>query len=121
MLMGRKTTRGDWAQKTKDSLLKKKKIDLNQYAIEEVQAAVFEAIPLLAGWDSSPYRWDDLQYIESSIILDCIETLAYVHDVPALPVHDSIIIPIQYKELAMGILSRTFELHTGSKPMLKVK
>tara|TARA_Y100000815_G_C13304335_1_gene485848 strand:+ start:60 stop:1367 length:1308 start_codon:yes stop_codon:yes gene_type:complete len=121
MLMGRKTTNGDWADNTKKNLFKKKKIDLNQYPIEEVKAAVFEAIPPLAGWDSSPYRWDGLQYIESSIILDTIEILAYEYDVPALPVHDSIIIPTKDVDLARKVLSSCFQRHTGCLPMLKVK
>lgn len=121
MLMGRKTTNGDWADKTKDNLIKKKKIDLNRYPIEEVKAAVFEAIPPLAGWDSSPYRWDGLQYIESSIILDTIDILAYEYDVPALPVHDSIIVPTKNIELAREVLSSCFQKHTGCLPMLKVK
>lgn len=121
MLMGRKTTNGDWADKTKEKLFRKKGVDLNKYPIDEVRAAVFEAIPLLAGWDTSPYRWDDLQYIESSIVFDCIEILAYEHNIPALPVHDSIIVPVKHRQLAMDVLSYCFQKHTGCLPMLKVK
>ena len=121
MLMGRKTTNGDWADQTKAGLLRKKGIDLNQYAVDEVREAVFKALPLLRDWDNSPYRWDDLQYIESCIILETMETLAYEHNVPALPVHDSIILPAKDQELAMEVLSHCFRKHTGALPMLKVK
>ena len=121
MLMGRKTTGGDWAEQTKAGLLKKKGIDLNLYVVDDVREAVFEVLPLLREWDDSPYRWDDLQYVESCIILETIEELAYLHKVPALPVHDSIIVPAKHQTLAMEVLSRCFQKHTGAVPMLKVK
>jgi len=121
MLMGRNTTNGDWADKAKDNLLKKKGIDLSRYPIGEVRAAVFEAIPPLAEWDSSPYRWDRLQNIESNIIFDAVEELAFSYDVPALPVHDSIIVPVEHQQIAMEVLSASFKGHTGVLPMLKVK
>ena len=121
MLMGRKTTGGDWADQTKAGLLKKKGIDLNRYAVDDVREAVFQALPLLRDWDNSPYRWDDLQHIESRIILETIEELAYTHEVPALPVHDSIIVPVKDLELAKQILTKIFLLHTGAMPMLSLK
>jgi hypothetical protein len=121
MLMGRKTTSGDWADQTKAALLKKRKVDLNQYAVDDVRKAVFGVLPLLREWDSSPYRWDDLQYVESCIILETIEDLAYTHNVPALPVHDSILIPQKDEALAREVLSRCFQKHTGAIPMLSLK
>jgi hypothetical protein len=121
MLMGRKTTSGDWAEQTKEGVLKKQKLDLNQYAVDDVREAVFKVLPLLRKWDNSPYWWDDLQYIESCIILETIEELAYRHNVPALPVHDSIILPVKDQELAKEVLSRCFHKHTGAVPMLSLK
>lgn len=121
MLMGRKTTGGDWAEQTKAALLKKKKVDLNLYAVDDVREAVFGALPLLREWGNSPYRWDDLQYVESCIILETIEELAYTHEVPALPVHDSIIVPVKDLELAKEILTKSFLRHTGAVPMLSLK
>ena len=121
MLMGRKTTVGGWAEQTKAGLLKKKGVDLSQYAVDDVREAVFEVLPLLREWDNSPYRWDDLQHIESCIILETIEELAYRHNIPALPVHDSIVVPAKDQELAKEVLSRYFQKHTGAVPMLKAK
>ncbi|EQB07404.1 hypothetical protein L288_09875 [Sphingobium quisquiliarum P25] len=121
MMMGRTRTAGDWAEQTIAAVLRKGKIDLNQYAVDDVREAVFDVLPLLREWDTSPYRWDDLQYVESCIILETMEILAYKHDVPALPVHDSIIVPAKDQELAMEVLSRCFQKHTGAVPMLKIK
>lgn len=97
-------------------------IDLQKtYPIAKVREAVLNDLPLLQEWKDSPVRWDDLQYAESCAIIDCMEILAFEHDVPALPVHDSIIVPAKDQQLAMDVLTRCFQKHTGAVPMLKIK
>ena len=40
--------------------------------------------------------------------MKAIEVLAFDHDVPALPVHDSLIVPRQHEDLAKSVLGRAF-------------
>ena len=97
-------------------------IDLQKsYPIAKVREAVLNHLPLLQEWKDSPVRWDDLQYAESCAIIECMEILAFEHDAPALPVHDSIIVPAKDQALAMEVLSCCFHKHSGTVPLLKVK
>lgn len=121
MTLGHHKFQRAWSPRKKEEYAERG-IDLQKsYPITKVRKAVLDHLSLLKGWEQSPMRWDDLQYVESRVIIECMEILAFVHDVPALPVHDSIIIPAGHKALAMDVLSRCFEKHTGAVPMLKVK
>jgi hypothetical protein len=91
------------------------------YPIAEVRKEVLKLLPVLSDWPDCPVRWGDLQYLESCAIVDTVYTLATVHDVPALPVHDSIIVPASKERIARAVLEECFEAHIGVKPALSVK
>lgn len=121
MTLGHDGFQRAWSPRKKEEYAERG-IDLQKtYPIAKVREAVLNHLPLLQEWETSPIRWDDLQYVESCAVIECMEILAYEHDVPALPVHDSIIIPAKDQELAMEVLSRCFQKHTSAVPMLKVK
>lgn len=90
-----------------------------EYPIAKVRALVLDNIPLLKGWPDSPIRWGDLQFIESSAVVDATHGLCTRWGIPTLPVHDSIIVPVQYKGMAQLRLSRHFEQHAGAKPVIE--
>jgi hypothetical protein len=78
-------------------------------------------MPLLHDLLSSPYRWGDLQFIEGEVIVEAVHTLTVIHGVPALPVHDSIIVPISQRAIAEAVLSAASERHVGIRPFLEAK
>jgi hypothetical protein len=90
------------------------------FPIRETRDAILERLPLLAHWADSPFDWGDLQYAESKVILQTVETLAFAHGVPCLPVHDSIIVPVSHRDLASQVLSEAFQSLVGVTPHLKV-
>lgn len=90
------------------------------FPIGKTRATILERIPLLADWAKSPYRWGDLQYLESEVIMRTVETLAFTHGVPCLPVHDSVIVPAANQALASKVLSDAFRLIVGVVPHMKV-
>jgi hypothetical protein len=91
------------------------------YPFSKTQAAILEHIPLLRPWASSTHRWGDLQYIESCILVDAMKALCLGQGIPALPLHDSLIIPVPYIDAAKRALSEAFYKHTGARPGISVK
>ena len=91
------------------------------YPIKKVREEALKLLPLLKDWESCPLRWGDLQFIESCAVVDTVYHLAMEHEVPALPVHDSIIVPVSEKELASSVMISNFEKHVGVKPALSLK
>lgn len=128
MTLGYDKFHKDWsdgAARTYNKKSKKHKgdigLDLRAHSFESVKKAVLNAMPLLNDWPSSPVRWGSLQYIESEVIIGVVRELALVHGVPALPVHDSIIVPRSRAALATRILSEHFERNIGVIPTIEAK
>jgi hypothetical protein len=90
------------------------------YPIKKTREAILARLPLLADWAESPFDWGDLQYVESKVMMETVETLAFTHGVPCLPVHDSIIVPAHHQELASQVLKEAFRSVVGVTPHLKV-
>lgn len=91
------------------------------YPIKEVREEVLKMIPLLKDWGNCSIRWGDLQFIESCAVVDTVHQLATEYGVPALPVHDSIIVPVSKEEMARSVLTANFKKHAGVDPCLVVK
>lgn len=109
-----------WPPKARKDLQKKLGVNIQEaYPIAEVQERVTAALPLLAELPTLPWDWADLQYVESCAIVEAVERLAYDHDIPSLPVHDSIIVPASKEETASAILKDAFKKATGVYPHLK--
>jgi hypothetical protein len=62
--------------------------------------------PLLETWGqkmaAKPRDYGDLMYRESEIIVSTMLRLAREHDIPSVPVHDSLIVPRSMSRLASG-------------------
>lgn len=128
MTLGYDTFHKDWTTKAVETFRKKRKragfttgLDLRAHPFEHVKERVLTAIPILKDWDNSKLRWGDLQYVESEVIIATISELAFAHGIAALPVHDSIIVPVSAKELAVAIMTKHFERLVGVKPSIDGK
>ena len=100
-------------------------IDGSKYPIRRVREATLARHPLLKEWGQSskrkPLDYGDLMYRESQIIISTMVRLAREHDVPSLPVHDSLIDPLSAVEVSQRVLKEQFQSYTGAIPTLKVK
>ncbi|QNE30754.1 hypothetical protein F1C10_01360 [Sphingomonas sp. NBWT7] len=121
MTLGYDRFHKDWTDNAVATYRKKTGQDLRAVPFGAVKEAVLSAIPLLKSWPDSPIRWGDLQFIESEAVIDAVHTLAFEHGIPALPVHDSIIVPARYKELAIKALSEKFAAYVGVRPTIDAK
>ena len=57
------------------------------HPIGETQRKIMDHLPLLKDWAKNPIGWGDLQFIESTAVMGAVRTLAFDHDIPALPLH----------------------------------
>lgn len=64
--------------------------------------------PILDGFDVYGLTWADLQFHEAEIIRDAMVALRERDDVAALPVHDSLIVPLSRLEVTRERLSDAF-------------
>ncbi len=92
-----------------------------EYPIKQVRSLITDHLPLLADWPNSKVRWGDLQYLESCAIIDAVYSLCIRWNIPALPVHDSIVVPVSSKGMAKLLLRSCFQEHVGVDPVLTEK
>ena len=90
------------------------------YPIREIKPIVLEALPVLARWPKLNRNWADFQFLDSEVMLQTIYELTTIHGVPALPVHDSVIVPISKRAFAEQVLADAFEARIGVRPRLTV-
>lgn len=81
-------------------------IDLKaEYPIKSTGDAILRHLPILQEDGSAvAVGWGELQFRESEVVLATMEALAFEHNVPALPVHDSLIVPVGARDLATAAL-----------------
>lgn len=80
----------------------------DEFPIREVRAAVTNRHPVLVDLGVCGVDALDLQFHEAEILTAAMETLMFEHDVPALPVHDALIVPVSAADLAQRTLQAAF-------------
>jgi hypothetical protein len=121
MTLGHDRFHAKWSRGNKDKYRENSAGELQKdYPISSVRKDVIKALPVLADWPTCKVRWGDLQYIESCIVIETMETLAS-ENIPALPVHDSIIVPKLSEARARNVLTEVFRRHTGVNPSLNTR
>jgi len=85
-------------------------------AVTEICKAHYAKV--IAYWETSGLDSLDFQFLESEAVIDAMLTLKRKHDVPSLPVHDSIIIAEEARDLAIEVLSQSYKLKFGAAPLL---
>lgn len=91
------------------------------HPIGRTRDIILAALPELKAWPTSKTRWGELQYVESCAVVETVHTLAMQYSVPALPVHDSIRVPVSAQGVATRVLSDAFYKHVGVHPIIKAK
>lgn len=92
-----------------------------EWAIRNVESEALRCCKVLKRIQDIGYNWADLQFLESEAILEAVHLLAMEHGIPALPVHDSLIVPVSKQAIAKEALAACFEKHVGVKPQLEIK
>lgn len=124
MTFGYERFHAKWSDETVKHLIKRKTgpiYVLRDHPIETIKDAVLQHHPLLESWPDSTIRWPQLQYLESTAIIDAIETLGIENNVASLPLHDALLIGRPMIDIASSILNDTFARAVGVDPVFKVK
>jgi hypothetical protein len=128
MTLGYDRFHRDWTDNAVATYRKKSKsaespggLDLLKYDLSTVRDRVLAAIPILRSWPEGVIRWGDLQYIESVALIETVHSLAMDHDIPALPVHDSIIVGQPGIGVAKEVLSEHYKRSVSSNPLIDIK
>lgn len=81
--------------------------------------AILAKLPILGSeGEALSVSWGELQFIESEILLNTMEELAFGHGVASLPVHDSLVVPESDVELAASTLKDAFKSSVGVEPVV---
>ncbi len=73
---------------------------------------ILEHFPVLETWSNGEIRWSHLMHEEAEAMIQTIEALRQ-QNIPALPVHDSLIVPLSYGHIAKQTIKTTFEERFG--------
>lgn len=88
------------------------------YPVSKIGKRICGALPILDEAIERGSSWSELQFIESNIIIETVHRLQQL-DICALPVHDSIRVPVKDKDVAINMLASVFKDKTGRIPFLK--
>lgn len=104
-----------WTKPFKESLAKA--LDVSEFEPKDLgvhhrapdlSAAIAEQRPPLKQL-SDDLNWADLQYLESQVLIRTILELGEEHNIPALPVHDALIVAEKHAGFAQERFSEVFE------------
>jgi len=98
----------------------KRGVDLRQdFPIKTTGDAILRHLPILMEDGSGvAVGWGELQFRESEVVLATMERLAFEHDVPALPVHDSLIVSVEARDLATAKLMEEWRCSFAVAPVI---
>jgi hypothetical protein len=111
-----------WPKKQAEAFMEDTGQDLEQaYPIETVKEAMVTKYPVLGSWGQVEVDWGDLMFAEAEAIRGAIIQLIKMHQVPSLPVHDSLLVPVSAIHLAMEALTGSYKYHCKIEPRIKIK
>lgn len=102
------------------------RIDSRRHSVASVRAKTLARHPLLSQWGTKaapnmPWSYGHLMFTESRVVITTMLQLAREHNIPAVPVHDSLIVPRSKEAIAERVLDEQFTAIVGVKPTLKVR
>ena len=101
-------------------------IDPKKHPVRLVREKTLARHPLLGQWGTKvapnmPWNCGHLMFTESRVVISTMLRLAREHNIPAAPVHDSLIVPRSKEVIAYRILDEQFTKIIGVVPTLKTQ
>jgi len=92
-----------------------------RYPVKLITSAILQHHPVLARWPNRDEGYLRLMFLEAEIIIGTMLRLKRGHGIPSLPVHDSVLVSHQHRNIAASVLSEEFAKRAGTTPKLKIK
>lgn len=89
------------------------------YKLKDVVAALRNRHPVLDKIKPRALDWSKLQFVESECFVSAMLELFRCYEVPALPVHDSLIVRERDGDLVEDILGQSYQRKLGFRPVIK--
>ncbi|TCS66645.1 hypothetical protein EDD52_102463 [Primorskyibacter sedentarius] len=110
-----------WPRGTKAEYLAETGKPFPKLTGKQASQIVLKYHPCLAELTKAALDWSKIQFIESEVLFAAMRELRDEYDVPTLPVHDSLIVPQENKEVAENVLKHRFFLECGIVPNIQEK
>ena len=109
-----------WPKETVDDLAEQRLDNVRKHhPISNIRKEILQHFPIIDEWCNSSFDWSDLFFIESQIMADLLDYLAFEHGIAALPIHDSVMIAKKDECIAKAAFSDIFYKHTKIRPIIK--
>ncbi|MTH80180.1 hypothetical protein [Paracoccus aestuariivivens] len=92
-----------------------------RYPINTITKQIAGKVPALRRLVPGTLDWADLQYTESQVLIQAILALGESHNIPALPLHDGILIPAKDVEAGRNCLAEAFSQVVGGSAIIETK
>jgi hypothetical protein len=110
----------DWPTKAVEQLAESD-VDLRKFPMKETRPLLLHHIPILRGYPDQELDCFDLMFRESEAVLGTMLALMRDHGIPALSVHDSLIVPRSAVGITQEIIKDQYQRGCGIVPGLKVE
>ncbi|MBN2970676.1 hypothetical protein JW805_01425 [Roseomonas aeriglobus] len=108
-----------WPSDMKEKYFKKNGCHIDRdHSFKTIRDACFDLYPILRDRKKYKITWADLQFIESEAVINAVERLNVEFDVVALPVHDSLIVTENNRDVAISVFKDEFRKVVGIIPRI---
>lgn len=109
-----------WPKEQAEKYAQRHSRKLNEtYKLKAVVEALRNRHPVIDKVKPVALDWSKLQFVESECFLSAMLVLSRDFEVPALPVHDSLIVRARDTELVKDMLGRSYEKRLGFRPVIR--
>lgn len=110
-----------WPKPTREAYLEEHGVPMGSvHSAASVGSSMIRRFPLLSSLPSLGLSWAELMYVEAEAIIASMEDLQS-QGVPALPVHDSLIVPVTASQAATTAVEVHYLRHAKIVPKLHIK
>lgn len=119
--LGNKRLIARWPNDAVAEMKAEHNIDLRAYRPSVVGKLMVAKHPLLGRWSDLDVTWADLMYVESRAIVETMLMLLDGGRVPTLAMHDGLLVPVRYVDLAASMLAANYLEHCGVAPRITIE
>lgn len=118
MALGKGAFPKRWSTSQVEELQKEQISVSKEFPLKKITPIILQSMPLLQKWEPKKITSLDLMYAESQAILGTVLELMRCHQIPSLPVHDSLIVQRRQAPLCKKIMVEYYEQLFGVTPVI---